>query len=247
MHREWNLPNPLTDDYHLSSVLRGVRRSIGDHCAQKLPITPDVMLQILTHLDMSSPFDVNVWAICLVLFHALLRKASVLPARATTGQDTNVLARADVTFTPMGMCLLIKHTKTIQFGERSLTIPIPRLRNNVLCPVQAVFKAFHMVPDIPRTAPAFCVSKASSFSPITGQQFDARLKACLLLTGRDPRRFSAHSFRRAGATCMYQAGLPAETIRAVGDWRSSCYLKYLTIDNSTIYDAIATMQKCFPK
>jgi hypothetical protein len=52
------------------------------------------MLQILTHLDMSSAFDVNVWAICLALFHALLRKASVLPV---TSQDTNVLARADIT------------------------------------------------------------------------------------------------------------------------------------------------------
>ena len=146
MHLEWDLPKPLAANYHLTSVMRGVRRSIGDQIAQKLPISPDILLRIFSYLDVSDIFDANVWAICLVLFHALLRKSSVLPTRVYPGHNYKVLSRGDVTFSPAGMCLNIRHTKTIQYGERSLTIPIPRLEGHVLCPVQATFRAFQMTP-----------------------------------------------------------------------------------------------------
>ena len=232
MHLEWDLPNPLAENDHLTSVMRGVRRSIGDQITQKLPLSPDILLRIFSYLDVSDIFDANVWAICLVLFHALLRKSSVLPTRVYPGHNYKVLSRGDVTFSPAGMCLNIRHTKTIQYGERSLTIAIPRLEGHVSCPVQATFRAFQMTPGVSSHQTAFAAS-ASSYMPITGAQCDAKLRTCLSRADLDPTLYSAHSFRGAGATWMYRSGLPAEKIRAVGDWRSGSYLNTLLLTART--------------
>ena len=54
-----------------------------------------------------------------------------------------------------------------------------------------------------------------------------RLKNVLLAKGCDPASYSAHSFRRGGATYAAQCGARPEMIKALGDWRSSAYLVYI--------------------
>ena len=240
MHLEWDLPNPLENNFHIQHVLRGVRRNIGDCVTQKLPITPAMLHRIRNTLDLSQARDANVWAICLVLFFGLLRKSSVLPVSRSLLSPSRVLTRSDITFSSAGMCLRIRNTKTIQHGERVLTLPMPMMVGHALCPVQATFNAFKFCPQVPATQPAFCVLPGV---PITGPSFDARLRSCLATAGFQPSRYSGHSLRRAGATWCFQVGVPAETIRALGDWRSSCYLQYISMNNNTIFNAVRSMQQ----
>ena len=47
--------------------------------------------------------------------------------------------------------------------------------------------------------------------------------------GFDPKLFAGHSFRRGGAFFAYQAGVPIELIKTLGDWRSDTILIYLAI------------------
>jgi integrase len=146
----------------------------------------------------------------------------------------------------MGIILKIKNTKTIQFSQRSLMIPLPRLVDHKLCPVQAVFNAFRLCPGTPPNHPAFCTASKYGYTPLTGRQFDRKLQSCLQAAGYNSSQYSAHSLRRGGATWAYQVGLPAETIRAIGDWRSSAYLCYINLDNNAIYKAIQVMQHSLP-
>ena len=46
MHKEFGLENRLTDDWHLTSLLEGIKRSIGQPPNQKKPITIDILLKI---------------------------------------------------------------------------------------------------------------------------------------------------------------------------------------------------------
>ena len=41
MYKEFGLPNLVTDNWQLTSLLRGIRRVKGDTLRQKLPITPE--------------------------------------------------------------------------------------------------------------------------------------------------------------------------------------------------------------
>jgi len=242
MHLEWDLPNPLQDNFFISGVLCGIRRSIGDIVHSKLPITPRILLTILARLNLSTPFDANFWSICLIMFYGLLRKASVLPSVINSDMD-KTMCRDDITFHPWGILLHVRTTKTIQYQERTLDIPIPRYKKSPLCPVQATFHAFSCVSKPQGRTPAFMIPGPSGLVPITGPMFVRRLNQCLHESSLPCKSYSGHSLRRGGATWMYQAGVPTETIRALGDWRSSAYLKYITVAPEQLYKGIQAMQE----
>ena len=57
-----------------------------------------------------------------------------------------------------------------------------------------------------------------------------KLKAILATHGIDSTKYAAHSFRRGGATAAHAAGASEALIKALGDWRSNAYLRYIEID-----------------
>jgi hypothetical protein len=58
-------------------------------------------------------------------------------------------------------------------------------------------------------------------------QFLKDLKRILAELGYNPKQFAGHSFRRGGATCAMQAGVPGEAIQLLGDWQSETYKRYI--------------------
>jgi hypothetical protein len=99
LHLEWNLPNPLLDNFHLQSVLHGIRRHLGDRVLRKEPITPQLLLLLLSHLDITTPCGANVWAVALLMFFGLLRRSNVLPASLGAFNPQLHLRRQDLVFT----------------------------------------------------------------------------------------------------------------------------------------------------
>ena len=132
-----------------------MRRSLGDTTHPKLPITPTLLRHIRSTLVFTNPLDANVWAICLLLFFGLLRKASVLPQSASLSYSVCVLHRRDVIFFKWGVMVTIRSTKTIQYRERALRIPLPRQPGHPLCPVTALVRALSSTPAPPPGSLAF--------------------------------------------------------------------------------------------
>jgi hypothetical protein len=59
--------------------------------------------------------------------------------------------------------------------------------------------------------------------------------------------YATHSFRRGGASYMFSIGMSLETIRLMGDWRSNCYQRYITVESSILSkNAVTTMQQNLP-
>ena len=75
MNREFDLKNPLPDNHNLLMLLRGMGRQLGDTVQSKHPMTPQLLKVMLRNLDMRTALDSNVWAVALLLFFGLLRKA----------------------------------------------------------------------------------------------------------------------------------------------------------------------------
>jgi hypothetical protein len=65
------------------------------------------------------------------------------------------LCPSDFTFNTEGAILTIGWSKTIQFQERVVLVPIPRIPHSVFCPSQAAILAFRIVPAITDPSPAF--------------------------------------------------------------------------------------------
>jgi hypothetical protein len=68
LHEEAGLGNPLTDNFELAMVKRGIRREKGVPPKQKMPITLDILKKMHPFLDLSSPCDLAFWAAALIAF-----------------------------------------------------------------------------------------------------------------------------------------------------------------------------------
>ena len=237
LHKEWNLPDPILDNYQLNSVLKGMRRALGDTPSRKLPVDRDLLLQILSQLNLRSIQDRNIWAAAVLMFFAMLHRANVLTTSQTFNRNKH-LNRQDITFYPWGAKVHIRWTKTIQFKERTLDIPLPHIHNSPLCPVQAIITAYSSTSGASPMGPAFL---SDGLKPLTPSIFVSRIRHILAALGVNPKNYAGHSFRRGGATWAYKCGVPVDTIRIIGDWKSNSYTAYLECSDQLIRNAVKLM------
>ena len=119
---EANLPNPLLDNWHLSTLLKGLKREMGASVCKKAPVTPELLLGMRSRLIMSSSRDRAVWAAALLMFFCLLRKSNALPASLNSFCPGKRLARQDFSLAPQrlpyGLVVNLRWSKTIQYVGR---------------------------------------------------------------------------------------------------------------------------------
>ena len=113
---------------------------------------------------------------------------------------------ADNAFTASGAVLRVYRTKTIQFKQRVLDIPLPFIPNSILCPVTALKKYFCTVFALD-SSPLFIVHHGRSLKPILVAHFNRFFKSCIITVGLEPDSFSPRSFRQGGATLLSIAAL----------------------------------------
>lgn len=235
MHLEAGLTNPLPSFFNLERTLRGIKRVKGDvQPNRKLAVTPDILAKIIRRLDLFSPTNLAFVAAMLVAFFGFLRKANVCPVKdnGNPAEDLSPVCRGDFEFASdlSVVWLHLRKTKTIQFGQRTLRVPLPHIPGSILCPVTALRRLFGAV-AAPPEAYAFSYSVQGRLTTLTHRVFVARFKSDLLSVGLDSSQYAGHSFRRGGATFAFQCGAPAAQIKEQGDWKSSAYLLYLEFDD----------------
>ena len=87
--------------------------------------------------------------------------------------------------------------KEIQFSQRILTIPLPRIDQHPLCPYTALKHAFILVPAS-LAGSAFVVPASRGLIPLTYGKFDSMLKSLAAAINLDPSQVSGHTFRSVG-------------------------------------------------
>jgi hypothetical protein len=215
LHLESGIEHPFKDSWLVKSTLKGIEREKGCFVVRKAPMTPRLLLQIKTKLNLTVSEDAIFWAACLLMFFGLLRKSNLF-AEGQSFDETKQLTRDCFAYDSQKNCLTVsvKWSKNNQCKERVQLISLPTLSPHPLCPVTAITSAFQKQ--------GLRGPKALAF-PLTSQVFSVRLKS--VLGGRPD--VTSHSFRRGGATWALENGVPGEIIKALGDWKSTAYLSYL--------------------
>ena len=218
VHSEMGLPSPITQNWTLDSLLRGVKRDKGLVVKRKLPITPDILLKIHSSLNLKTVTDILFWAACLVGFFGLFRKANLLPvSHNSTGYH---FLKSDVSFIAGGLLMRVRGSKTIQFGERDLSVPLPLIPGSPLCPTTAVTAVLLSTPNLPLDTPLYVYGQGGDMVKLTQSMFSHKLTKVMSGLGYEAKLFSGHSLRRGGASWAFQRGLPGEIIQVMGDWKS---------------------------
>ena len=84
LHKEFSLPNPLSDNWAVKSVLTGIKRVKGDSIKQKLLSTidilsrvhNDILSRVCKSLNLKNSYDTSFWVICLLAFFLFLSQIS---------------------------------------------------------------------------------------------------------------------------------------------------------------------------
>ena len=142
---------------------------MGDSVRVTHPVTVDILLNIFQHFDFSNQLHICMHALFLVAFFSFLRISNLVPYASADCHADNAyfLKRQDVYFTASGAVLRVYRTKTIQFKQRVLDIPLPFIPNSILCPVTAIKKYFCTVPALD-SSPLFIsitAGRLNLFSP----------------------------------------------------------------------------------
>ena len=183
-------------------------------------------------------------ALFLVAFFSFLRISNLVPRtqRDISHHNPLYLKRSSVRFSSRGAVLLVTRTKTLQFNQRTLEIPLPFIPGSPLCPVSALRTYLQCVPAEP-FSPLFGLCINGQYQPILAHHYTSFIKRAVSSIGLDPKNYSSHSFRRGGASFAFNNCAPTEFIKSHGDWLSDAYLVYLTMSNDEkfkILDSITT-------
>lgn len=238
IHLEANLKNPLQDNYAVSNLRKGISRVKGSPPNQKLPITCKLLYLILGQLNFCIPRDIVFWAACLIGFYGLFRKRTLLPIALANPGDACIL-RGDLFVQSDSFTVNVRKTKTIQCGERVLSVPFVACHTSPLCPVKALLQLLLVAPT-DRDLPLFSFKQRGSIVWWTHSSFTNRLKELITRVGYDASRYSGHSFRRGGATLGFELGLSLTEIKHRGDWRSNAVNEYIVVsDVNHVADVMA--------
>ena len=225
LHRHFGHDITFQDVFAVKLIVPGLRRILGDAHEQKLPITPEILLRLRCTLPADS--DSGFWAAMLIGFYSFFRKSNLVPKSAKDFDPSKTLLRKDIIVRTWGLVICVKWSKTIQFKERHLLIPVVRLpSSHPLCPVQAYERHLRLFPA-PPSSPAFLCYRGDLATPITHSTFTTKLRTSLSLAGFKASNYSGHSFRRGGATFAFRCGAPVELISLQGDWSSDAVLLYI--------------------
>ena len=103
--------------FSVTQTLRGAKRLLGNASEQAPLLEPSRMKLILAEFDMSNTFDLCFWCAFLTCFHCLLRVSHVTDSHLS-------LQKSSFAFHSWGVLVTVSKSKTIQFAERILSIPV---------------------------------------------------------------------------------------------------------------------------
>lgn len=187
-------------------------------------MTPAQLCEIHGLLDFSDVNVITKWVALILSFRLLLRKSNIV--QTVAGKMDMVISRSGVVFSPKGIVLNVRKTKTLQRKEYVLQVPIQRLSNRKLC--AASMLTTHLVRTLLISEGSlFFVFKAGKWKPLLYGELLTFVKHCVSLIGLSPSDAGLHSMRRSGASFLHSIGVTLVDIMNAGDWRSLAALAYL--------------------
>ena len=234
---DWKVPS---ERFPVHTTLTGVKRIKGSGpTRRKLPFTLEMLAAMAPHMAIgSNQQDTCLWAAWLTMFFGMLRKGNTTAVDGAKATPPCVIQRSDVLIeaAPSGpsVRITVRHTKTIQFGQRALTFYLPR-RDNApphMCPTKVLIAHLMDTREV-TTGPLFAWRQPEGtghrVGPVPYQVMLARLKTAMVAAGLPAEHFASHSFRRGGATYAFLLGMPDHMIMILGDWKSPVWRDYAEV------------------
>ena len=214
---------PDLQDIEVRITLLGLNKLLVSPVKQACPLTLDIMLDLVPHLDLNKRIDLAFWGVTVVGFFTFFRKSNLIPDDVNSFNCSKQLTRGHVTFHGSVVILTVTWSKMIQYRQRALEVPLFSIPGSPLCPL-TVIKALLAQPG-KKSTPLFALRGGI---PLTYNMFHKKFRQVLDKAGYQGSAFSSHSMRRGGSLWAFKSGVADSLIQVQGDWTSDSYKRYLS-------------------
>ena len=209
-------------------AMAGIRRKLKHIEIRAKPITFEMIHKILRQVNFHDDKQLASWTAVIYGFHLFLRKSNLVPD-APRIEDEKQFQRKDFRIHNNVMLVHIKWAKNRQFGgNEKLLIPIVSDIESDLCPFYWFNCMAKQIPALPNAA-AFSYPREGKLIPLTYRDVQMQLRDWLTMAGYSGATFSMHGLRCGTTTTAFEVGVPGFSIKILGDWASSAYLRYIDI------------------
>jgi hypothetical protein len=238
--RGWAFDTSAWNEYN--SVMQGIRRTMKGSPQRKHPVSPEELLLMSEHFS-ESPFARAIWACIMITWWCMFRKSNTTVNETAPDGVGHCIRRGDVTVNRerWQLHIVVRGSKTNQYGERIHNAYVQGRKGSKLDPVQAWIDHLESNPGIAATAAAFTFMEQGLQKPMRYEDLRVTLKKCFASIGGEATTVSSHSLRRGGATYAYLSGVPQLLLKAHGDWASDCYQDYIELPQAARLACTAKM------
>ena len=168
---------PSTQDKQMQLFTQGLKRVLLHEIKQAEPITPQLLLKISRVVDYTNHIEMVAWVATLLGFTMFLRKSNLVPDTMETFNPEQQFTRADVYSNgPLKpMMFSLRWTKTIEFKQKVLRLPVLPVENKRICPVLWTHYMINTIPAL-STDPVFTIWYKGSKTALSANQLVARIK-----------------------------------------------------------------------
>ena len=106
------------------------------------PLYPADLVKICCVLDTAIVDDLMYWSALCLSYRCLLRVGHIV-------SGPHMLCTEDVVFWPGGMDVTLHSSKTVQYREHAMVIPVVQAPGSILCLVQFLRRVFELAPGQP--------------------------------------------------------------------------------------------------
>ena len=136
---------PELNDIEVRITLQGLNKTMLNPVKQAHPLTPDILLDIVAYLDLTKRYDLVFWGLLVVGFFTFFRKSNLMPDNVLNFDPRKQLTKAHVRFEQTLAVINVTWSKTIQYRQKILEVPLFSIDNSPLCPVR-VLRALTQLP-----------------------------------------------------------------------------------------------------
>ena len=212
-----------------TNAIRGLRRQLQHQVRQAKPMTREILQQIVRVVDTSDDKQLAIWVAMLFGFNLFLRKSNLVPEQRM--HDTKFqLSRRDIKYHKGVMVMHIKWSKTSQFGEDALQLPMVEIESLEICSVKWCCFMINKIKAKPyHNLFSYKDEQSGRVLPVTYNDLTTQMRQWIAKTVGNENAFSSHSLWHGGVTTAFHKGIPELAIQTLGNWASMAYKRYINI------------------
>ena len=175
---------PFPEKCHLlKHQLLALRKELAHPVKKSAPVTPTSLSEMYAWVDKSSPLELTCYASLVVGFTLFLRKSNLVPEAQEKFNMKEQLTLGDVGKMGQLYVLSITWSKTNQYRNRDLLLPVIPAKSQVVCCEFWIKFLLHQNRGFPGTSPLIAYPKREKLVPVTYDVLGKKFKEWIGKTG----------------------------------------------------------------